>query len=61
MAIAIDATVVRCLLVPAMMALLGAPAWWLPRWLDRILPRISIEGEEYFDAPSRPRVPAPTS
>jgi RND superfamily putative drug exporter len=47
-AIAIDATIVRCLAVPAVMALLGNAAWWLPKWLDRVLPRISIEGEDYF-------------
>jgi putative drug exporter of the RND superfamily len=47
-AIAIDSTLVRCLLVPAVMVLLGERAWWLPRWLDRILPHVSIEGEEYF-------------
>jgi putative drug exporter of the RND superfamily len=47
-AIAIDATIVRCLLVPAVMVLLRDRAWWLPRILERILPRISIEGEEYF-------------
>jgi putative drug exporter of the RND superfamily len=47
-AIAIDSTIVRCLLVPAVMVLLGKRAWWLPRWLDRIVPRISIEGEDYF-------------
>jgi RND superfamily putative drug exporter len=47
-AIAIDATIVRCLAVPAAMALFGKAAWWLPRWLDRLLPRISIEGEDYF-------------
>ncbi len=47
-AIAIDATLVRCLLVPAIMVLLGKAAWWLPSWLDRILPRVSIEGEDYF-------------
>ncbi|HET7589857.1 MAG TPA: MMPL family transporter [Solirubrobacterales bacterium] len=47
-AIAIDSTVVRCLLVPAVMVLLGKRAWWLPRWLDRAIPHISIEGEEYF-------------
>ena len=47
-AIAIDSTLVRCLLVPAVMVLLGKRAWWLPRWLDRIVPHISIEGEEYF-------------
>jgi putative drug exporter of the RND superfamily len=47
-AIAIDSTLVRCLLVPAVMVLLGRHAWWLPRWMDRLLPRVSIEGEEYF-------------
>ncbi|MBW8736914.1 MAG: MMPL family transporter [Streptomyces turgidiscabies] len=40
----IDATVVRLLLVPAVMTLLGARAWWTPRWLDRILPRVDAEG-----------------
>jgi RND superfamily putative drug exporter len=47
-AIAIDSTLVRCLLVPAVMVLLGKRAWWLPRWMDRIIPHISIEGEEFF-------------
>ncbi|HEX8050770.1 MAG TPA: MMPL family transporter [Solirubrobacterales bacterium] len=47
-AIAIDSTLVRCLLVPAVMVLLGRRAWWLPRRLDKVLPRVSIEGEEYF-------------
>jgi RND superfamily putative drug exporter len=47
-AIAIDSTLVRCLLVPAVMVLLGDRAWWLPGWMDRLLPRVSIEGEEYF-------------
>jgi RND superfamily putative drug exporter len=42
-AIAIDATVVRCLLVPAAMTLLGRWSWWMPAWLGRRLPRISIE------------------
>jgi putative drug exporter of the RND superfamily len=49
-AIAIDSTVVRCLLVPAVMELMGKWAWWMPGWLDRILPKISIEGSEYFAA-----------
>jgi putative drug exporter of the RND superfamily len=47
-AIAIDATLVRCLLVPAVMVSLGHRAWWLPRWMDRLMPHVSIEGEEYF-------------
>lgn len=47
-AIAIDATVVRCFSVPAVMALLGRASWWLPPWLERAIPRVSIEGESYF-------------
>lgn len=43
--IAIDAFVVRMTLVPAVMALLGEKAWWMPRWLDRVLPHFDIEGE----------------
>ncbi len=43
--IAIDAFLVRMTLVPAVMALLGEKAWWMPRRLDRVLPRLDIEGE----------------
>ncbi|MCC6960321.1 MAG: MMPL family transporter [Dehalococcoidia bacterium] len=43
-AVFVDATVVRLLLVPATMELMGRWNWWLPGWLDRALPRISIEG-----------------
>ena len=39
-AVLLDAVVVRCLIVPAVMRLLGARAWWLPKWLDRLLPRL---------------------
>lgn len=42
----IDATVVRLLLVPAVMTLLGRHAWWTPGWLDRVLPHVDPEGEE---------------
>jgi len=42
-AIAIDATIVRMVLVPATMALLGKANWWLPAWLDRLLPHLSAE------------------
>ena len=52
-AIAIDAFVIRSLLVPAIMELLGDRAWWLPDWLDRRLPRVRIEGELPIP-PSRP-------
>ena len=45
-AILLDATVVRMLLVPATMELLGDRNWWLPRWLDRLLPTVDVEGSE---------------
>ncbi len=41
----VDAFVVRMTLVPAVMRLLGPAAWWLPRWLDRLLPVLDVEGE----------------
>ena len=40
----IDAFVVRMTLVPAVLALLGRRAWWLPRWIDRRLPSFDVEG-----------------
>jgi RND superfamily putative drug exporter len=43
-AVLLDATVVRLLLVPATMQLLGARNWWLPNWIDRLLPNIDVEG-----------------
>ena len=43
-AILIDATLVRMVLVPATMALLGKANWWLPAWLDRVLPHLTVEG-----------------
>jgi putative drug exporter of the RND superfamily len=45
LAVAIDAFVVRMTIVPAVMALLGRRAWYLPRWLDRLLPDVDIEGD----------------
>jgi len=42
-AVALDATVVRMLLVPATMELLGDRNWWLPRWLERVLPRVHVD------------------
>jgi RND superfamily putative drug exporter len=42
-AILVDATVVRMVLVPAVMQLLGERSWWLPRWLDRVLPQGGLE------------------
>ena len=53
-AIAIDATLVRMLIVPSTMELLGARNWWLPRWLDRIVPNLRVEGEMASRSASRP-------
>ena len=47
-AVAVDATIVRCLLVPAVMVLVGKANWWFPGWLDKIVPNFSIEGEQWF-------------
>ena len=47
-AVLLDATVVRMVLVPATMELLGDRNWWLPKWLDRILPRIDVEGQHHI-------------
>ncbi|GAX54007.1 MMPL family transporter [Streptomyces olivochromogenes] len=44
-AVFFDAFVVRMALVPAVLALLGKKAWWLPKWLDRALPNVDVEGE----------------
>ncbi|MFE4796318.1 MMPL family transporter [Streptomyces sp. NPDC056708] len=44
-AVFFDAFVVRMAIVPAVLALLGQRAWWLPRWLDRLLPNVDVEGE----------------
>ncbi|MEU3560275.1 MMPL family transporter [Kitasatospora sp. NPDC006786] len=61
-AILIDATLVRLLLVPAVMHLLGRGNWWLPAWLDRRLPHLHVEGRtELYQpepAPEAPRSPA---
>jgi RND superfamily putative drug exporter len=61
-AVLLDATLIRMLLVPATMELLGAKNWWMPRWLDRLVPRPSAKGagagagadaDGHDDAPSR--------
>ncbi len=57
-AVAVDAFVVRMTVVPAVMVLLGRSAWWLPRWLDRLLPDVDVEGERLrrrlTDEPAEP-------
>jgi putative drug exporter of the RND superfamily len=51
-AIFIDAVIIRSVLVPAIMQLFGEKAWWLPGWLDRILPRLHVEPAEGDPAPT---------
>ncbi|TMK62562.1 MAG: hypothetical protein E6G60_09120 [Actinobacteria bacterium] len=48
-AVFVDATIVRLVLVPATMELLGDWNWWIPRWLDRLLPQVHIGGSESLD------------
>ncbi len=58
-AVILDATVVRCLLVPALMILMGKINWYMPRWVDRLVPRLSIEGAEFFEGRDREPEAAP--
>jgi putative drug exporter of the RND superfamily len=53
-AIFLDATVVRMVLVPAVMQLLGDRNWWIPNWLERILPRLDAERVAIGTAHARP-------
>ncbi|MEE1755247.1 MMPL family transporter [Streptomyces sp. SP18CS02] len=57
-AVLFDAFVVRMAIVPALFALLGKSAWWLPRWLDRLLPNVDVEGEKLS---RRPGIPSETA
>ena len=57
-AVFFDAFIVRMAIVPAVLALLGHKAWWLPKWLDRVLPNVDVEGEGLRtgqDAPAEDR------
>lgn len=59
-AIIVDAFIVRTVLVPALMHLIGRANWWLPGWLDRILPRLNVEAPGAAAAkPGQPRASAP--
>ena len=57
-AVLVDATLVRMVLVPATMALLGKANWWLPGWLDRILPHLTVEGAAHDSRPDEEAVDA---
>ena len=50
-AIFVEATIVRIVLVPAAMKLLGDNNWWIPAWLDRLIPHIDIEGDSALPSP----------
>ena len=52
-AVLIDASVIRMILAPAVMSLLGRNAWQMPRWLPRITPNLDIEGSEHLARVSR--------
>jgi putative drug exporter of the RND superfamily len=51
-AVFLDATVVRIVLLPALMLLLGDRVWWLPKWMDRIIPKLNVEGEPEHQGPT---------
>jgi RND superfamily putative drug exporter len=51
-AVFLDAVVVRCLLLPAVLSLIGKRTWWIPAWLQRILPRVNIEGSSAQTLPA---------
>ncbi|MGW2250806.1 MMPL family transporter [Kitasatospora sp. NPDC001660] len=53
-AVAFDAFVVRMTIVPAVLALLGRRAWWLPKWLDRLIPDVDVEGSKLHTAAPAP-------
>jgi putative drug exporter of the RND superfamily len=56
-AVAIDATVVRMLLIPATMELLGDKNWWIPRWLERVLPNLVVEPDRSKEVAAEPQAP----
>ncbi|MFF6785736.1 MMPL family transporter [Streptomyces sp. NPDC012510] len=60
-AVMFDAFVVRMAIVPAVLALLGDKAWWLPKWLDRMLPHVDVEGEALTRGPGAEPAPAETA
>ncbi|MET1038662.1 MAG: MMPL family transporter, partial [Aeromicrobium sp.] len=57
-AVLLDVTLVRMVLVPAVMSLLGDRAWWLPAWLDRLLPAVDLDGGHRVDEPTGSQTPA---
>jgi len=60
-AVLIDASLVRMILVPSIMALLDARAWWMPRWMEPIVPQLQLEGSTAPAASAAPVAPAPAA
>ena len=59
-AVLVDATIVRCILVPSLMVLAAKWTWWLPGWLDRALPQLHVEGDPaHLDSVGTARAPQP--
>ena len=54
MSVFLDATIVRMVLVPATMELLGRLNWWMPAWLDRLVPKLNVEGPVYSPGSGAP-------
>jgi RND superfamily putative drug exporter len=59
LAVFFDALIVRMTIVPAVMTWFGKVAWWLPRWLNRILPNVDVEGEKLRHQLDDAPVPGP--
>jgi putative drug exporter of the RND superfamily len=57
-AVFLDATIIRVIMVPATMRLMGDWNWWIPRWLDRILPKVALEEEVAYEVPEAQPVSA---
>ncbi len=60
-AVFVDAIIVRCLLLPSTLELLGRITWWLPEWLDKRMPHFNIEGSVERPSPAEEEAPAPPS
>ena len=53
-AVFLDAFLVRLVLIPAVMLMLGKHAWWIPKWLDKVMPNVDVEGESLNQHGARP-------
>jgi RND superfamily putative drug exporter len=58
-AVMIDASLVRMILVPSVMSLLGAHPWWMPRWLEPVVPHLELEGSTAAPEPALTRAGPP--